>query len=326
MTPQKLYLLAALLSALCTGIRTSAQTHADIQPADSIPFEIGTDKNIYIRLNINGDDTPLRFMFDTGATENIVNARSARALRTLQFADSMKISGTYSAQSYPRTGLDNSVRFGSTRMDGGIRFVKADLPEEFAIDGICGIPLFTGLDFRIDYDRRYIYFYNMGSFSPTQEWVEIPLRVLKNGLYAAELKIGYGALPLSGWFTLDSGSNGSITFSAAYTEEHGMEKVRRPWFTTQAVGLEGSRRDIELVFLDRMTFGEYTLYKVPAALNREDRGAFTSSATAGTIGNNLLQRFNQIWCPLSGKLYITPSNRLYTPFYESLIGENTTVE
>lgn len=310
---------------LCTVVCTHAQTSPCVQPADSIPFETGTDKNIYIDLKINDDDTPLRFMFDTGATENIVNARSERALRTLQFADSMKISGTYSVQSYPKTGFENSIRFGATRMDGGIRFIKADLPEEFAIDGICGLPLFMGLDLRIDYDRQYIYFYNMGTFVPGEEYAEISLRTLKNGLYAAELNFVYGTLPHSGWFTLDSGSDGSMTFSAAYVREHGMENVQHPWLRTQAVDLAGNKRDIEFVFLDRVTLGKYTLYKIPVALNTEDRGAFASSATAGTVGNNLLRRFNQVWCPLSGKLYITPNNRLYTPFYDSLTGGEKTL-
>lgn len=314
-----LHLLAALITTLCTGFVARAQTPG-LQPADSIPFELGTGRDICIDLKINNDDTPLRFLFDTGATENVVNARSERALRTLQFTDSMKISGTDSQLSYPRTGLDNSILVGATRMEGGIRFIKVALPDGFDYDGICGIPLFLGMDFSIDYDRRHIYLYNMGESVPGEEYAQIPLQMLKNGLYAARLDIGYGPLSLSDWFTLDSGSDGSITFSAAFVREHGMENVRQPWFQTQATGISGGRRDIEFIFLDSMALGGYTLYKVPAALNIEDRGDFASSPTAGSIGNNLLQRFNQIWCPLSGKLYITPNNRLYTPFYDSLIG------
>lgn len=307
-----------LLLALCTSTCLYAQTPPDISPTDSIPFEIGTDRNIYIHLRINDDNTPLRFMFDTGATENVVNARSEQALRTLQFADSIKISGTDSSQHYKKTDFNNSIRFGGTSMDG-IRFVTADFPQEFVFDGICGVPLFTGLDFRIDYDSQYIYFYNMGTFVPGEEYTEIPLRTLKNNLYAAELDFEYGPLPLTGWFMLDSGSDSSITFSSAFIKESEMENIQHPWFKTQAVGIGGNKRDIEFIFLKNITFGKYTLYKIPAALNIEDQGAFASSGTAGSIGNNLLQRFNQVWFPLSQKLYITPNNRMYVPFYDKLI-------
>ena len=42
---------------------------------DSIPFELGGDSRIYIRCRVNESDT-LRFLFDSGATDMVVNTQS----------------------------------------------------------------------------------------------------------------------------------------------------------------------------------------------------------------------------------------------------------
>ena len=51
---------------------------AHAQVMDSIPFELGKDNRVYIHCRVNDSDT-LRFLFDTGATDMVLNPNSPRS-------------------------------------------------------------------------------------------------------------------------------------------------------------------------------------------------------------------------------------------------------
>lgn len=52
---------------------------AHAQVMDSIPFELGKDNRVYIHCRVNDSDT-LRFLFDTGATDMVLNPNSPEVI------------------------------------------------------------------------------------------------------------------------------------------------------------------------------------------------------------------------------------------------------
>lgn len=149
---------------LCSvlGISASAKTPVKSVPSDSIPFEIGADHKIYVNATINSDTVPLRFLFDTGAVDNILNINSSRAIKNINQAeliDGVNISTT-STTAAKFTHFNNSITLGETGFSG-VRFVLSPAIEN--IDGIIGWNTLTGADFMIDYDKQQIFLFPKGS-------------------------------------------------------------------------------------------------------------------------------------------------------------------
>ena len=59
--------------------------------------------------------------------------------------------------------------------------------------------------------------------------------------------------------------------------------------------------------------------RFPGGFANAKNGLLASEKMDGVIGNNLLQRFNQVWDFSNSTLYLTANNRFYSPFYGFLL-------
>ena len=77
-----LHLLLLLLTAVLAG-----QTgYAAPAVPDTIPFEIGADRRIYVQVQLNGNThRSFRFLFDTGATDIVLNASLPEVMAQAKF-------------------------------------------------------------------------------------------------------------------------------------------------------------------------------------------------------------------------------------------------
>lgn len=64
---KKLFLLGLLTAAPCV---------AGVVP-DSVPFELGADRRVYVTCQVGTDARRLRFLLDTGATDVVLNTAPA---------------------------------------------------------------------------------------------------------------------------------------------------------------------------------------------------------------------------------------------------------
>lgn len=296
------------------GISALAKNPVKSVPCDSIPFEIGLDHKIYVNVTINSDTIPLRFLFDTGAVDNILNINSSRAIQNINHAElieGVNISTT-STTSAKFTPFNNSITIGRTEFSG-VRFVLSPAIEN--IDGIIGWNTLTGADFMIDYDRQHIFLFPKGTCeldNGVSGW--LPLTYI-DGLPSIDISYVFEGQPYTTNVWLDSGSNRCFDLITPYIEANNLQGKQNPWGISSIVGMEGTEGKIEEVIAETVKVGDYILYQIPIGLNLTNRGASANKNFGGVLGNNLLERFNQIWSFESKRLYLTPNRRMYSTDY-----------
>lgn len=283
------------------------------EPFDTLRFEISPGGKIYIDVCINRDTLPLRFLLDTGSSDNVVNTRSDRALRALQggFEEALTIGSTGESQTRV-TGFDQALHLDSTEFTG-VRFVLIPLEED--IDGIVGWNTLTGVDFFIDFDAQRIFFYSPGELEIEDETLWRPIQFMPNGLPAVKLDFVWCGRKKQEWFFLDSGSDRVLDFFTPYLKTNNMVADQKPWGKSMIAGLESGKGIIHEVIVEELNIGRYTLFQIPSGLNLSSNGIAATDYTAGTLGNNLMQRFNQAWSFANRKVAFTPNRRLYSTPY-----------
>lgn len=98
-------------------------------------------------------------------------------------------------------------------------------------------------------------------------------------------------------------------------EANKLQGKQKPWGISTIVGLEGADGKIEEVTADMVKLGDYILYQIPVGLNLTNSGAAANKNFGGVLGNNLLERFNQIWSFENKRLCLIPNRRMYSTNY-----------
>lgn len=301
---------------LCSvlGISASAKTPVKSVPCDSIPFEIGADHKIYVNATINSDTVPLRFLFDTGAVDNVLNINSSRAIKNINQAeliDGVNISTT-STTAAKFTPFNNSITLGETGFSG-VRFVLSPAIEN--IDGIIGWNTLTGADFMIDYDKQQIFLFPKGSCELNDEVADWLTLAYIDGLPSINISYIFEGQSYETNVWIDSGSNRCLDLITPYIKANNLQGKQNPWGISSIVGMEGTKGKIEEVIAETVKIGNYILYQIPIGLNLTNSGASANKNFGGVLGNNLLERFNQIWSFENKRLYLTPNRRMYSTNY-----------
>ena len=308
------YKTIVLLMFLLLDISASAKMPTNSVAFDSIPFEIGQDHKIYVNVKINSDTVPLRFLFDTGAVDNILNIHSDRALKTTSLSELIDgvNNSTTSTTSVKITPFNNSLILGET-VFAGVRFVLSPAIEN--IDGIIGWNTLTGVDFMVDYDKQKIFFFQKGSCelsSDDSHW--LPLTFI-DGLPSINISYVFEGHSYETNVWIDSGSDRCFDLTTPYIEANNLQGLQKPWGISTIVGMEGVGGEIEEVIAETVKLGNYILYQIPIGLNLTNSGAAANKNFGGVLGNNLLERFNQIWSFENKRLYLIPNRRIYATNY-----------
>ena len=283
------------------------------KPFGTIPFEISPGGKIYIDVCINQDTVPFRFMLDTGSSDNVVNTHSERALKALKGkTEGFQTIGTTGVSQTRATGFDQSLHLGSNEF-AGVRFILISLAED--IDGIIGWNTLTGADFFIDFNTQNILLYTSGELEIEDKNLWQPIKFMPNGLAAMEVDFVWCGQKKREWFFLDSGSDRVLDFFTPYAETNKMETAQNPLGKSMIMGLEPGKGVINEVMVDQLAIGPYTLFQIPSGLNLSASGIAATDYTAGTLGNNLMQRFNQAWSFVNRKVAFIPNRRLYSTPY-----------
>ena len=152
------------LLSLCFACLLGLPLRAEVIPVDTIPFELGADKRLYVTVYINGqDDRPLRFLLDTGATDVVLNSNSPRTEGLAAFTESVENNSANSVETIPSTESSQVVRMGS-RAISGLKLIAIPYPPD-AWDGVLGLSYLRNFDVRIDYRRKSIFLYR---------WIRVP--------------------------------------------------------------------------------------------------------------------------------------------------------
>lgn len=306
-----LHLLLLLLTAVLAG-----QTgYAAPAVPDTIPFEIGADRRIYVQVQLNGNThRSFRFLFDTGATDIVLNASLPEVMAQAKFTQEVHNQGATSAEVIPSTSADQQLLLGHNNVKG-LTFIAIAYPPE-AWDGVLGLSFMKCFDIAIDYNRRQMYLYPPGKAPrPGEEGLPFTYRA------------GVPVVPVVAYINgkrhalqveLDSGSDRVLDINTPYVEHHRLRGTLPVFAVSSIAGTGTANGQLENVFFDKLTLGPATFPLLPGAFSTLKSGLQASTEMDGVAGNNLLQRFNQLWDFRNQKLYLTVNHRYYLPFYDFL--------
>ena len=289
---------------------------AEVQKADTIPFEIGPDKRIYVKVYLNGcKDKSYRFLIDTGASGVVLNASLPEVMALARFTKHVVNQGPTSIEEIPATSNNQSIQVGHSEVKG-LSLIAIPYPPE-AWDGVLGLSFLSCFDMILNYDRKEMYLYACGTAPrPNVQSVDF---VYKANVPIIPIVVTIKEKQHHLMVELDSGSDRVLDINTPYVNEHQLRGTLPVFAISSISGTSAAQGNLENVCFDIAEIGFTKFPLLPGAFSTLTSGLQATKEFDGVIGNNLLQRFNQQWDFVNNKLYLTVNHRYYTPFYDFLI-------
>jgi predicted aspartyl protease len=283
---QRFALLA--LSALSSATTVSAETIA-------IPFELGKDHRIYAEGTIN-HSRPLRFLVDTGA-DGMAVSLATRDLAGMKIDDQSENTGA-DGTTWVDYSTSNRVALGGVSRTFGAAVIDY---QNRPFDAVLGWKFFEGRVVEIDYDRKTLFVH--GSLPSTVGYTRMNTRWIEN-TPAIEVILQTEGPRLQAWLSLDTGSNGTIDLSYAYSSRHDLKDVLTQKIgTSQFSGSAGRKIRSVDVRAPSVEIQGLRLDQPKVSFTIDEDG----SSGDGTIGSEILREFNILLDTKTGDVYLRPN-------------------
>lgn len=307
------------LLSLCLACLLSLPLRAEVTPVDTIPFELGADNRLYVTVYINGqDDRPLRFLLDTGATDVVLNSNSPRIEGLASFTGSVENSGANSVEIIPSTAPSQVVRTGS-RAISGLKLIAIPYPPD-AWDGVLGLSYLRNFDVCIDYRRKAIFLYELGDGQKAVSDKAVKLKMdYRLGVPVVPVGVKVNGVDYQVSVEVDTGSDRVFDLNTPFVRRNGLLDTQKPFAISRIAGTVKDGGELQNVYFDSVSLEWLVLPRIPGAFSTVTTGVQASEAMDGVLGNNFLQRFNQLYDFKNNDLYLEVNDRLYTPFYDFLV-------
>ena len=290
----------------------------------SVPFQV-VGSYIVVQVSINGS-TKLNLILDSGVSNTIITELSEEDSLTLNYTRKEELKGLGSGKSVVAlTSTGNTLEAGKIRIKN--QSVLALVEDIFnlskhvgsKINGLLGSDFFEGHIVKIDYNSKRITFYKNENFVAPRKYVSTP--IIKEG------RKMYISIPVtsSDWKTknalllLDTGAE-----LTAWFRSYGDNPIKIPAKRIRGYVGQGLNGEIEgyLGRIFQINVGGHELHNpvvsFPDSASITD--AIVGTKREGTIGSQILSRFNMIFDQQNNKLYLKPNWKFKDPFSYNIAG------
>ncbi|AZZ37478.1 hypothetical protein CIK05_11965 [Bdellovibrio sp. qaytius] len=255
----------------------------------TMPFEF-VDNRIFVNIKINGEG-PFVMMLDTGAS-NILDSATAAKLN-IPTHDAFPIQGGGEFSVMASTGDVQLMDIAGLKFSNQ-KFMIVDIS---GMKNAIGFKKFDGL---IGYEvfRSYITEIN---FEKKQLTLTAPIEFNTQPTGEVISFLGFdGTIPLveatidgvRGKFWLDTGDRAAMTLTTPFIQAHNLKAIYKPTFELiTGWGIAGPLQT-QIIRAGQVTLGKETFVRPVLRLPTATKGGMTSTTADGTIGNELLHRFN----------------------------------
>lgn len=307
MTPRyrlgmRLCLLCLILSA-CGGVPTTAEAPRSAR----VPMRLQGAHPV-IDARVNG--TPLRFLLDTGADQNVLSAQAAARLGLVPNTRTLPGRGAAGAfEAVPWVRLDR-IGIGGVDLRDQTAFLVA-LPEEAEVDGILGMPLFAPFAATLDYAAGELLLEPAHRYPPPPDLQALPLRNEGGKLLVHAVVAG-----VDGWYSLDTGAGNAVTLFTPTVEREHLRDTLGPGLRMVTGISPGGLTRADLVRVPEIRLGPYRLERVVVELSLATQGYFAHPLpdTQGNLGGELWRRFSVTIDAPGGRLLLRPNADYAQPF------------
>lgn len=263
-------------------------THSATAPRE-IPFDFSTHQPI-VQARVNGGP-PVPFLFDTGASINIIDERVAASAHLTLGTDARKLSGGGESSvdirsAGPLTLEANGIVWEGQRAE----VTPIGYPEKKHFAGFIGAPILMRYAVQIDYHRRVIRLLDPATYAPPSGATLVPFE-LQADLPVVRAWIDAGTGPIEARLMVDTGAGTSVALNRPFVDAHGLvDPALETGIVPSPAGLGGTA---PFLYREgrRVTLGGIAFERPRLGLSRARSGSSSRTERDGIIGNDLLRDF-----------------------------------
>ncbi len=278
----------------------------------SVPFEI-VGSYVIIKAKINNSST-LNLILDSGVRSTLITELTAEDSISLNYSENIFLKGLGSGtQLRALTSKNNTLKFGKLKLDRQTIYV---LEEDIfnlskhtgtKINGLMGSDFFQGYTVKIDYDNKRITFYESASFTPPKKYTPLPVQIEGQKMFIRIPIVDTSSTSKEVKMLVDTGAE-----LAAWFRAYGEDPVKIPQRSIRGFIGQGLNGEIKgyLGRMPRIQIGKSVLHFPVVTFPDSSSIAevFTESQRDGTIGSQILCRFNLIFDESNNLIYFKPNS------------------
>lgn len=277
---------------------------------DTIPFTIGKNNKIYIKVRVNNSDE-LNFMYDTGA--DVCAIKKSVLDKTAAKIDGKEENIGIGGISMVETSSKNEIKINTIHKNEQ-KLVVLDYKSESEFeDGIIGWTYFEDKVVNINYGIKKMIIHDKLPEIP-QEYMKLKCKKIDN-LYFVPLTLVVKGKKITDWYELDTGCDGSIIISNLLGTKRRLFGKMTKIGSSVSRGSDNNAIENDLVLLDELRIKNYRFYRIPVDLTITE----SSVENNDILGNNFLKRFHVFMDFKNNTIYLKVNNLVHSCYLESLI-------
>ncbi len=282
-----------------------------------IPFEL-VDDLMYVKVKINDNSKENVFVFDTGATADLLDSSIAKKLG-LKPNYKQNTTGAGGTKSYDvilsqKLSLSNSLTVDNTHL------VLSDLSRIIRrsgknFDGIIGYSLLKNHVTKIDYDNHEILVYNKIDDLSTNGYKPISFK-FGNGIPIPQFDIDItlrNSESFTGKVFFDSGAGLTMLMNSPFAASNEISNKVKKRLISKSENLHGESTS-EKIAIKSMNIGGYQLSEMPINIAHDKSGVSSYEDYLGILGGAVISKFNVILDYNTSTLYLKPNKNYTKPF------------
>lgn len=302
----------------------SISANAKSRKIESIPFEM-VGSYVVINVKIN-DSSPLNLILDSGIRNTIITELEPSDKITLSFSDVKDMMGLGAGgilEAY--TSNFNLLKIGKLKFQNKIVYVlKNDVfnlskHSGSKINGLIGVDFFQDHIVEIDYSSKHIRFYESTNFEAPKGYEMMPITIESQKMFVELSVVESDSTRKQVKMLMDTGAELNAWFQTT-----SKESVRVPPKWVQGTIGEGLNGIItgKYSHIPQICFGNFCLKNAIVSFpdSATITGIVANSRRDGTVGSQLLSRFNLFIDYKQKKFYFKPNKNFKNPYSYNVAG------
>lgn len=288
----------------------------------SVPFE-SLDGRPILKVRVNNNRDPLRFVLDTGSGMSVVSEETAKKLGLRAVARGGLARAVGGGGKFDIVyGFLNSLDLGGVRVESVPVYIRHFFDEKNPVDGYLGLSVISKFIALVDYGENIFMLRRPSEVNPKDLWgvpisrngvlplapgiLEIPLRTTSSGFLSGEVRLEGVERPLN--FIIDTGASVSVVSEKLAAEEQ-LNNYLEPT-RLRIYGAAGIADDVRSVLLPKVMLGTFTRERISAAiLDLEPVNETAGFTQNGILGGNYLRHFRVSFDFQRGLIRLEPLNK-----------------
>lgn len=274
-----------------------------------------------LKVRINGQREPLRFVLDTGSGMSVISQQTAKRLGLQPISRGGMARAVGGAGKFEIVyGFLSSLEVGEVRVENIPVYIRHFYDDKVPVDGYLGLSVITRFFASVDYGERTfklvkprqtdsLEMFDKNDTDPRPvgvDFVEIPVRTTSSGFLSGEVRLEGIDKPQN--FIIDTGASVSVV-SEKLAELEGLANFMTPT-RLRVFGAAGITENVKTMLLPRVMLGSLIREQINVAiLDLESINETTGFTQAGILGSNFLRHFRVSFDFRRGVIRLEPLNK-----------------